>query len=62
MVTSDNKTLVTGHISADAAGCFLLPLLIYPTCKSHPYGLTELLGEYNQDIYLGRSESGYMKL
>ena len=60
-VASDGRQLVTAHIAANAAGHLLPPLLIFPCRKSHPDNVVDLLAEYKDPIYLGRTESGYMK-
>ena len=60
-VASDGRQLVTAHIAANAAGHLLPPLLIFPCRKSHPEKVVDLLAEYKDPIYLGRTESGYMK-
>ena len=60
-VASDGRQLVTAHIAANAAGHLLPPLLIFPCRKSHPDKVVDLLAEYKDPIYLGRTESGYMK-
>ena len=60
-VASEGRQLVTGHITANAAGELLPPLLIFPCRKSHPDKVVDILAEYRDPIYLGRTDTGYMK-
>ena len=59
-VASEARQQVTAHIAANAAGDLLPPLLIFPCTKSHPDKVVDLLAEYSDPIYLGRTEKGYM--